>query len=74
MVPSIQKGHLDWQITEDKMNLTHQGSFLHCLVRRNVVATDGILDSPWSKVIPQAKNREFAAQAVLQTVLKGMNP
>ncbi len=64
--------HSDWQITAAKMNLTNRGIFLHCLpIRRNLVASDEVLDSPYSKVIQQAKNREYAAQAVLSSILKG---
>ena len=46
---------------------------MHCLpVRRNVVIADEILDGEHSVVIQQAGNRVFAAQAVLQTMLEGM--
>ncbi len=58
-----------WTITEQKMSLTNQGRFMHCLpIRRNVVASDGVIDQ--SLVIPQAKNRLFAAQAVLAQILE----
>ncbi|MGE3801585.1 MAG: N-acetylornithine carbamoyltransferase, partial [Candidatus Kapaibacterium sp.] len=61
----------DWMITEEKMSLTNQGKFMHCLpVRRNVIVTDEVLDSPTSIVIEQAANREFATQAVLKRVLE----
>ena len=57
-----------WMITEEKMALTNQGHFMHCLpLRRNVVASDQVVDQ--SLVIPQAKNRLFAAQAVLAQIL-----
>ena len=40
---------------------------MHCLpVRRNVVVTDGVLDSPNNLVIEQANNRTYTAQAVLK--------
>lgn len=58
-----------WTITEEKMALTNQGQFMHCLpVRRNVVVADAVIDQ--SLVIPQAKNRIFAAQAVLSQILE----
>ena len=38
-------------------------------IRRNVVVSDGVLDSPNSKVIEQANNRTYAAAAVLKTLL-----
>lgn len=66
--PEVQK---DWQITAAKMALTDNAFFMHCLpVRRNVVVSDGVIDSAQSLVLPQAGNRLYAAQAVLQRLLK----
>ena len=60
----------DWMITQEKMALTNDAYFMHCLpVRRNVVVADGVLDSPNSIVIQQAANREVVAQAVLGEIL-----
>ncbi len=59
----------NWTITQEKMQLTNDGKFMHCLpIRRNVVATDAVIDN--SIVYQQAKNREFAAQAVLKKLLE----
>lgn len=59
-----------WMVDERKMNLTSNAKFMHCLpVRRNVVVSDGVIDSSNSIVIQEAANREFAAQAVLKTIL-----
>ncbi len=67
----ILKTDFDWMITEEKMSLTHQAKFMHCLpVRRNVVVSDGVLDSDASIVIQQAGNREWAAQAVIKKILE----
>ncbi len=61
----------DWQITADKMKLTNNAYFMHCLpVRRNVVVSDAVIESPQSLVLPQAGNRLYAAQAVLQRLLQ----
>lgn len=61
----------DWMITPEKMALTNDGKFMHCLpVRRNVVVADGVLDSPNALVIQQANNRTYAAQAVLKKILE----
>jgi len=44
---------------------------MHCLpVRRNVVVSDGVIDSPNSIVVDQAYNREVTAQAVLKMILE----
>ena len=59
-----------WMMTRAKMERTNDAFFMHCLpIRRNVVASDGVLDHPKSLIIEQANNRTFAAQAVLQEFL-----
>lgn len=61
----------DWMITADKMALTNEAHFMHCLpVRRNVIVEDAVIDSPKSAVIQQAGNRMYAAQAVLKEILQ----
>lgn len=61
-----------WMVTPQKMNLTNNASFMHCLpVRRNVVVSDEVLDNGNSLVIKQAENRTYAAQAVLKSILQG---
>ncbi|GAA5028541.1 N-acetylornithine carbamoyltransferase [Marivirga lumbricoides] len=63
----------DWTFDHKKHQLTAEAKVMHCLpVRRNVVIADEILDGQHSAVIQQAGNRVFAAQAVLQTMLEGM--
>ncbi|MEH0154308.1 N-acetylornithine carbamoyltransferase [Limibacter armeniacum] len=60
-----------WTISKEKMALTNQGKFMHCLpVRRNMVVTDDVLDSPASLVLEQANNRTYSAQAVLKRLIK----
>lgn len=62
-----------WQITTEKMDLTNNGKFMHCLpVRRNVIVSDGVLDSDYSAVIQEAGNREFSAQIVLKKILENL--
>jgi N-succinyl-L-ornithine transcarbamylase len=64
-------GDKDWQVTMEKMNLTNNGKFMHCLpVRRNVVVSDEVLDSDVSIVIDEATNRIFSAQTVFHEILK----
>jgi N-succinyl-L-ornithine transcarbamylase len=59
-----------WMVSPEKMALTNQAKFMHCLpVRRNVVVADAVIDSPQSVVIQQAGNRLWAAQAVLKEML-----
>lgn len=59
-----------WMVTMDKMKLTNNAKFMHCLpVRRNVVVEDAVLDSPNSVVVQQAGNRIWSAQVVLKQIL-----
>ncbi|MEM6633975.1 MAG: N-acetylornithine carbamoyltransferase, partial [Bacteroidota bacterium] len=56
----------NWMVTSEKMNLTHNAHFMHCLpVRRNVVVSDAVIDSPNSLVKDQALHRVVAVQTVL---------
>lgn len=65
------QNHEDWMVTQEKMALTNNGFFMHCLpVRRNVIVEDAVLDSSQSLAIQQANNRTFAAQAVLKRMLE----
>lgn len=67
----VSNENSDWQITKEKMSLTNNGKFMHCLpIRRNVVASDEVLDSPNSLILEQANNRTFAAQTILLEMLK----
>jgi N-succinyl-L-ornithine transcarbamylase len=60
-----------WTVTTEKMELTNNGKFMHCLpVRRNMIVTDAVLDSDSSIVIPQANNRTYSAQAILTKILE----
>ena len=60
-----------WMVTADKMALTNDGRFMHCLpVRRNLKVADEVLDGPASIVIEQAGNRVWSAQAVLKKILE----
>ncbi|HYQ58810.1 MAG TPA: N-acetylornithine carbamoyltransferase [Draconibacterium sp.] len=62
---------MSWTVNEEKMALTNDAKFMHCLpVRRNMVVTDGVIDSPNSIVVEQAYNREITAQAVLKMILE----
>ncbi len=59
-----------WIVDERKMELTNNASFMHCLpVRRNVIVTDGVIDSAASVVIDEAENRLHAQKAVLEKLL-----
>jgi N-acetylornithine carbamoyltransferase len=65
------RAHLkNWQVTSEWMARTGGGRFMHCLpVRRNVVVSDGVLDSEASIVVDQAENRLHAQKALLLDLL-----
>lgn len=61
---------MSWMVDSRKMALTSNAYFMHCLpVRRNVIVTDQVIDSPGSIVIEQAANRVVSAQTVLYKIL-----
>lgn len=62
-----------WMISKEKMALTDDAFFMHCLpVRRNMIVTDDVIESPRSIVIPEAANREISAQTVLKRILESL--
>src|SRR5690242_1708196 len=59
-----------WIVDEEKMSRTNNAIFMHCLpVRRNVIVTDGVIDSPASVVIDEAENRLHVQKAIMNLVL-----
>lgn len=63
----------DWTVDSEKMALTNNAFFMHCLpVRRNMIVSDQVIDSPQSIVIPEAANREISAQVVLKRMLESL--
>ena len=59
-----------WIVDASKMTRTNSALFLHCLpVRRNVIVTDGVLDSANSVVIDEAENRLHIQKAILNKLL-----
>ena len=64
-----------WTVSERQMAVTNNAYFMHCLpVRRNMIVTDDVIESPQSIVIPQAANREISAQYVIKKMLESTAP
>jgi N-acetylornithine carbamoyltransferase len=58
-------------VDEQKMALTNQGVFSHCLpLRRNVKATDAVMDSPACIAIEEAENRLHVQKAVMAALVR----
>lgn len=67
-VPSQDEG---WSFSQRHLSLTNNAKVMHCLpVRRGLVIKDEVLDSANAIHLDQAENRVFAAQAVLNQLLK----
>ncbi len=59
-----------WIVDEAKMARTNSAIFMHCLpVRRNVIVTDGVIDSSSSVVIDEAENRLHIQKAIMARLL-----
>lgn len=70
----ILKTDNKWMLTKEKMKITNNAKFMHCLpVRRNIIVSDEVLDNKNSLVIQQANNRTFAAQSVIKLLIDGIS-
>ena len=62
-----------WTVDEKHMAVTNNAYFMHCLpVRRNMIVSDAVIDSPRSLVIPEAANRVVSAQVVMKRMLEDL--
>lgn len=69
----VNNKDMSWTVDAKKMALTNNAYFMHCLpVRRNMIVTDEVIESPQSIVIPEAANRVVSAQVVLKEILLGL--
>ena len=60
-----------WTVDTRQMAVTDHAYFMHCLpVRRNMIVSDAVIDSPESIVIPEAANRVVSAQVVMKRMLE----
>jgi N-acetylornithine carbamoyltransferase len=61
----------DWIVNQEKMGRSNDAVFMHCLpIRRNVIVTDGVIDSDRSVVVDEAENRLHVQKAILSEILK----
>ena len=57
-------------VDEQKMGLTKSAVFSHCLpLRRNVKATDGVMDSDYCLAVAEAANRKHVQKSILSKIL-----
>ena len=68
----MRKDYKHFIVDDKKMNLTKDGVFSHCLpLRRNIKATDSVMDSPSCLAIQEAENRKHVQKSVLSKILGG---
>ncbi|MBK6751400.1 MAG: N-acetylornithine carbamoyltransferase [Acidobacteria bacterium] len=61
----------EWIVDEEKMMHANDAIFMHCLpVRRNVIVSDAVIDSPRSVVIDEAENRLHIQKAIMSELIK----
>jgi N-acetylornithine carbamoyltransferase len=66
----IRDAHRHFTVDAQKMALTNHGLFSHCLpLRRNVQATDAVMESPACIAIDEAENRLHVQKAVMASLL-----
>ncbi len=64
---------MNWTIDTEHMSWTNNAHFMHCLpVRRNMIVSDDVIESPRSIVIPEAANREISATVVIKRMLESL--
>ncbi|HET6913730.1 MAG TPA: N-acetylornithine carbamoyltransferase [Rhodanobacteraceae bacterium] len=66
----VRDAHRHFIVDESKMALTDNAVFSHCLpLRRNVKATDAVMDSPQCIAIDEAENRLHVQKAVMAALV-----
>ncbi len=64
---------MHWTVDAAHMAVTRNARFMHCLpVRRGMIVTDDVIESPRSLVIPEAANREISATVVIKRMLESL--
>jgi N-acetylornithine carbamoyltransferase len=66
----LRKKYRHFIVDERKMALTNGGLFSHCLpLRRNVKATDGVMEADYCVALDEAENRLHVQKALMMTLL-----
>ncbi len=67
---SIRDQYKHFIVDEEKMALTKGGLFSHCLpLRRNIKATDAVMDADYCFAIDEAENRLHAQKALMHQLI-----
>ena len=66
----LRKNYRRFIVNEEKMALTNDGLFSHCLpLRRNIKATDGVMDADYCVALDEAENRLHVQKAIMLELL-----
>lgn len=70
---AILSRDMSWTVDAAHMAVTNDAHFMHCLpVRRGMIVSDDVIESPRSLVIPEAANREISATVVIKRMLENL--
>jgi N-acetylornithine carbamoyltransferase len=68
---AIRDANKHFIVSEDKMAKTNNALFSHCLpLRRNVKASDAVVDADYSMVIDEAENRLHVQKAMMMRLME----
>jgi len=67
---TIRDQYKHFIVDEQKMAMTNGGLFSHCLpLRRNIKATDGVMDADYCIAIDEAENRIHVQKAIMEQLI-----
>jgi N-acetylornithine carbamoyltransferase len=67
---ALRKNYAHFIVDETKMAMTNNALFSHCLpLRRNVKATDGVMDADYCVAMDEAENRLHVQKAIMLNLL-----
>lgn len=67
---ALREPYRHFIVNEEKMAMTNNALFSHCLpLRRNVKATDAVMDSPQCMALEEAENRLHVQKAIMLKLL-----
>lgn len=67
---ALRKNYRHFMVDEEKMAMTNNAVFSHCLpLRRNIKASDAVMDAPYCMALDEAENRLHVQKAVMMNLL-----
>jgi N-acetylornithine carbamoyltransferase len=67
----LRRNYRHFMVDEGKMALTNGALFSHCLpLRRNIKATDAVMDADYCVALDEAENRLHVQKAIIMTLLE----